>query len=93
VIVSRGRRLLHFRYMGIRDFAIQTGGDMFDTRDAAEGVREMLNRLRMRYSLYYALPSCRPGERRTIRVQLTAEAATAHPGASVRARAGYFAPL
>jgi VWFA-related protein len=92
VIVSRGRRILHFRYMGIRDFAAETGGNMIDTRDAAEGVREMLSRLRMRYSLYYALPSCRPEERRTIQVQLTAEAAAGHPGAIVRARAGYFAP-
>ena len=92
MIVSRGRRILNFRYMGIRDFASQTGGDMLDTRDAAAGVREMLNRLRMRYSLYYALPSSRPGERRTIQVQLTAEAAAAHPGAIVRARTGYFAP-
>jgi hypothetical protein len=83
---------LHFRYMGIRDFAAETGGNMIDTRDAAEGVREMLSRLRMRYSLYYALPSCRPEERRTIQVQLTAEAAAGHPGAIVRARAGYFAP-
>lgn len=53
----------------------------------------MLNRLRMRYTLYYALPSCRPGERRTIRVALTADAAAGHPGAIVRERTAYFAPL
>jgi len=93
VIVSRGRRILHFRSMGIRDFTVKTGGDMLTTRDAAEGVREMLNRLRLLYSLYYALPPCRPGERRTIQVELTAEAAAGHPGAIVRARTGYFAPL
>jgi hypothetical protein len=33
---------------------------------------------------YYALASCRPGERRTIQVQLTAEAAAGHLGAIVR---------
>ena len=96
VIVRRGPFAFGpgvFRYRGIRNFAIQTGGDMLDTRDAAEGVREMLNRLRMRYSLYYALPSCRPGERRTIQVDLAAETAAGHPGAIVRARTGYFAPL
>jgi VWFA-related protein len=96
VIVRRGPRFgpgLLLGYKGIRDFAIDTGGDMLNTRDAAEGVREMLNRLRMRYSLYYALPSCRPGERRTIQVELTAEAAAGHPGAIVRARTGYSAPL
>ncbi len=95
VIVSRGRRIgpLAFWYRGIRDFAIKTGGDMLNTRDAAEGVREMLNRLRLRYSLYYALPPCRPGEARTVKVELTGEAAAQHPGAIVRARTGYFAPL
>ena len=96
-VIVRGRGLrfgpgLLLGYKGIRDFAAETGGDTLDTRDAAEGVREMLNRLRMRYSLYYALPSCQPGERRPIRVELTAEAAAGHPGAIVRARTGYFAP-
>jgi VWFA-related protein len=93
VIVSRGPRLLPFRYRGIRDFALKTGGDMMNTRDAADGVREMLNRLRMRYSLYYALPPSTPGEARTVHVELTGEAAAQHPGAIVRARTGYFAPL
>jgi hypothetical protein len=93
VIMSRGRRIVPFWYMGIRDCAIKTGGDMLNTRDAAEGVRAMLNRLRMRYRLYYALPSCRPGERRTIQVELTAVATAGHPGAIVHARTGYFAPL
>jgi hypothetical protein len=36
---------------------------MMNTRD---GVREMLSRLRMLYSLYYALPPCSPGEKRHI---------------------------
>jgi VWFA-related protein len=93
VIVSRGPRLLPFGYKGIRDFAIKTGGDMMNTRDAAEGVRETLNRLRMRYSLFYPLPPCSPGEKRTVHVELTGEAAATHPGAIVRARTGYLAPL
>ena len=92
VIVRQRRGIPLPPYRGIREFANQTGGDMLDTRDAAEGVREMLHRLRMRYSLYYALPSCKPGEKRTIRVDLTGEAAAAHPGAIVRARTGYLAP-
>jgi VWFA-related protein len=94
VIVSRGPRIgpLAFWYRGIRDFAIKTGGDMMNTRDAGEGVREALNRLRMRYSLYYALPQCTPGEQRTVQVELTSDAAAEHPGAIVRARTGYFAP-
>jgi len=95
VIVSRGPRIgpLAFWYRGIRDFAAKTGGYMLNTRDAADGVRETLNRLRMRYSLYYAAPLCKPGEARIVRVELTQEAAAQHPGAIVRARTGYFAPL
>jgi len=94
VIVSRGPRLgpMAFRYKGIRDFAAKTGGDMLNARDAAEGVREMLNRLRLRYSLYYALPPSKPGEARTVHVELTAQAAAQRPGAVVRARNGYFTP-
>jgi hypothetical protein len=66
---------------------------MMKTRDAAEGVRETLNRLRIRYSLYYSLPQCMPGEQRTVQVELASDAAAEHPGAIVRARTGYFAPL
>ena len=44
----------------------------------------MLNRLRLRYSLYYALPPCRPGEARTVKVELTGEAAAQHPGHRAR---------
>jgi hypothetical protein len=95
VIVSRGPRIgpLAFWYRGIRDFAIKTGGDLLNTRNAAEGVREMLTRLRLRYSLYYALPQGMAGEERKVQVELTAQAAAQHPGAIVRARTGYFAPL
>jgi VWFA-related protein len=93
VIVRRGHGIALFGYKGIRDFAIKTSGDMLNTRDAAEGVREMLNRLRMRYSLYYALPPRTSGEQRTVQVELTSDAAAEHPGAIVGARTGYFAPL
>jgi VWFA-related protein len=94
VIVSRGPRVgpLAFWYRGIRDFAAQTGGDLLNTRDAADGVREMLSRLRLRYSLYYALLPGTPGEQRRIQVELTDEVAAQHPGAVVRARTGYIVP-
>ncbi len=95
VIVSARPRIgpLALWYRGIREFAAKTGGDMLNTKDAAAGVREMLNRLRMRYSLYYALPPSKPGEARTVGVELTGEAAGQHPGAVLRARTGYIAPL
>jgi hypothetical protein len=81
-----------YRYTGMRDIAVRTGGDSIDSNDAAEGLNEMVHRLRMRYSLYYALPQSRPGEVHRLEVQLTREAAAQHPRAIVRARTGYMAP-
>jgi hypothetical protein len=68
------------RYQGIRDFAIQTGGDMLNTQDAGEGLRETLNRLRRRYSLYYALPPCKPGEERKVQVGIDGRRRGPAPG-------------
>jgi Ca-activated chloride channel homolog len=79
-------------YRGARYAADQTGGDILKTDDAAEGLREMMHRLRTRYSLYYALPPGRSGEERKIRVQLAPDAAKRYPRAVVRARTGYAVP-
>jgi len=79
--------------MGMPDIAVRTGGDSIDTGDAAEGVRETIHRLRLRYSLYYQMPHAVLGEERKVQVELTPEAAAQHPGAIVRARTGYRAPL
>jgi VWFA-related protein len=86
-----------YGYRGMRDIAGETGGDALNVNDAAEGLHEMISRLRLRYSLYYALPRGkpgdeRPGEERKIRVQLTSDAARGYPGAAVRARTGYVVP-
>ncbi len=79
-------------YRGVRYFAGQTGGDALDTKDPAPGVQQMLNRLRSRYSLYYALPQGKAGEERKIEVQLASDAAKRYPRAVVRARTGYVMP-
>jgi VWFA-related protein len=79
-------------YRGARYAAEQTGGDVLKTEDGADGLREMIRRLRSRYSLYYALPPGKPGAERQIRVQLSPDAAKRHPRAVVRARAGYIVP-
>ena len=79
-------------YRGARSAAEKTGGDVLKTGDAAEGLREMLHRLRTRYSLYYALPQGKAGEERKIRVQLAPDAAKRYPGAVVLARTGYVMP-
>lgn len=79
-------------YRGARYAAEQTGGDVLKTDDAAEGLREMMHRLRTRYSLYYASPSGKAGKERKIRVQLAPDAAKRYPRAVVRARTGYVVP-
>lgn len=79
-------------YRGARYAAEQTGGDALKTEDAADGLREMMRRLRTRYSLYYALPPGKPRAERQIRVQLSSDAAKRHPHAVVRERTGYVVP-
>jgi VWFA-related protein len=78
-------------YRGLRYAADHTGGDALETADPAAALRESIQRLRSRYSLYYAPPPDRPGEEHKIRVQLAPPAARRHPGATIRARSGYKA--
>jgi hypothetical protein len=77
---------------GITGVAEKTGGDTIKADDAGEGFRLMMQRLRQRYSLHYAMPDAKPGERREIKVELTPEARTQHAKARVRARRGYVVP-
>lgn len=73
-------------------FAEETGGDATTFDDAGAGLRRMLHRLRLRYSLAYAMPAWNAGERRRIDVRLARETARRLPRARVRARAGYIVP-
>jgi hypothetical protein len=77
---------------GMGGIAEDTGGDDVRFKDAAEGLRQMIRRLRLRYSLAYAMPAGNPGERRAIRVRLAAGIANRYPKAQLRARTGYIAP-
>lgn len=79
-------------YRGVRYAAEKTGGDILKTNDAADGLHEMMHRVRARYSLYYARPQGSRGEERKVKVQLAASASNGHPRAVVRARAGYVMP-
>jgi hypothetical protein len=71
--------------------AEKTGGDTIGLDDAGEGLRRMIERLRLRYSLYYAMPETKATEERKIKVELTGDAARRYRGAKVRARTGYQA--
>jgi VWFA-related protein len=79
-------------YRGARYAASQTGGDTLETTDAADGLHEMIHRLRERYSLYYALPPGELNEEHQIRVKLESAAAGRYPHAIIHARTGYVRP-
>jgi hypothetical protein len=78
-------------YRGAQYFADETGGDTVATGDSVGDLRDMLQRLRARYSLYYALPPGKSGAERKIDVQLAPEAAQKYPQAVIRARTAYVA--
>ncbi len=78
---------------GVGHLADKTGGDVVKTgRDPAAAFRDMIQRLRRRYSIYYPMPAAAPGEEHSVRVTLTQAAQTRDPRARVRARKGYLVP-
>ncbi len=79
-------------HRGARYAADMTGGDTVNRDDAVEGLREIIRRIRLRYSLDYAMPQGRPGAERKISVKLTSGAARRYPRAQVKARRGYVVP-
>jgi VWFA-related protein len=76
--------------------AQKTGGEIVNTSEATkptgEAFREMLRRIRRRYSLYYQMPAGRPGSTRRVTVTLSASARSRHPKAEILARKGYVIP-
>lgn len=82
----------HTQSAGTEEIARATGGDSLPV-DRADALRETLATLRQRYSLFFAVPSdARVGQRRTISVALTREAARHHPGAQLKYRSEYVVP-
>jgi len=73
----------------IDDIAEQTGGEVVETNPA---LRQVIQRLRKRYKLYYDMPSGRPGQRRQIAVTLSPPAQARHPDARIVSRKGYVMP-
>jgi VWFA-related protein len=73
----------------IEEVAAQTGGDVVRADPPGPAFREMLLRMRKRYSLYYAMPPGKPGQVRRVTVGLSAAAKSRHPDATVLARKGY----
>ena len=72
--------------------AAKTGGEVVNADDPGEAFRDMLRRIRKRYSLYYDMPDAKPGTTRRVSVDLSADARARHPNAQVLARKGYIIP-
>jgi VWFA-related protein len=77
---------------GMESVAEKTGGDSIKADDPGDAFREAMRRIRLRYSLYYAMPPGNPGDQRKVQVTLSAEAMRRYPYANVRARKGYLVP-
>lgn len=72
--------------------AAKTGGETVNADDPGHAFREMLRRMRKRYSIYYAMPAAKPGAARKVTVDLTDAARQRYPNAIVLARKGYIIP-
>jgi VWFA-related protein len=81
-----------FGFGSIDGIVRNTGGDVLKGDDAGDGFRRLIQRLRSRYTLHYAMPDGKPGKAREIKVELTRDAAHRFPGARVYARTGYVVP-
>jgi VWFA-related protein len=74
---------------GMEGVADKTGGDTLKGSNTGEDFREMMRRIRQRYSLFYAVPQGKAGGQRMVRVELSSEALSRYPNARVRAPKGY----
>jgi hypothetical protein len=72
--------------------AAKTGGETVNADDPGHAFREMLHRMRMRYSIYYQMPAGRVGTSREVLVQLSARAKAKYATGQVLARKGYLIP-
>lgn len=73
----------------VEDVAAQTGGDVVRADPPGPAFREMLQRMRKRYSLYYPMPAGKAGQVRRVTVELSPAAKSKHSDATVLARKGY----
>ena len=69
--------------------AEKSGGDAVKAADPGAAFVEMIQRIRSRYSLYYATPEGQPGTFHALRVELAADARAQNPAAKISARRSY----
>lgn len=66
-----------------------TGGEAIRADQPGTAFEELMERVRRRYSILYALPKGAPEQQRTVRVELSEAAKKRYPKATLRARRGY----
>jgi VWFA-related protein len=72
--------------------ARETGGEVLKAESTGDAFREMMLRIRLRYSLHYRAPQGQAGSLRRVRVELSTEARKRLGKVDVRARTGYHLP-
>jgi VWFA-related protein len=72
--------------------AAKTGGEVVNADNPGHAFREMLRRIRKRYSIYYEMPPGTPGKSRQVSVELSEDAQKRYPEGRVLARKGYVIP-
>ena len=72
--------------------AEKTGGETVNADDPGHAFREMVRRIRRRYSIYYSTPPGKPGATRRVVVDLSPQGKSRYPQAKVLARKGYIMP-
>jgi VWFA-related protein len=74
----------------VEKVAEQTGGDVVHADPPGPAFRDMIMRMRKRYTLYYPMPAGKPGQTRRVSVDLSPAARKRYPDANVLARKGYI---
>jgi len=72
--------------------ADDTGGEVVRAKKVGTAFRQLIERVRTRYSLHYYSPGGEPGSFRTVTVKLTPQAERGNRNARIRARSGYYVP-
>lgn len=75
---------------GVETLVRESGGYSLESTDLSVALPEMISRIRASYSIYYRTPAGKSGDYRQIDCQLTSEASSAHPGAHIYTRRGYW---
>ena len=83
--------LAGLKLQDVRRIADQTGGVVQQTPHVETALRGMLERSRMRYTIYFRQPDAAPGTLRHMKVDLSPAARASHPTAVVRSRTAYYA--